>query len=79
MSVHIRTKEPIEGSVEYSFKLDPVLGEVIFVENGNMLLVKSCNTILFCCSMENIGYMVRREEPEEDSRLNKRRKAWKKD
>lgn len=66
MSVHIRTKEPIEGSVEYSFKLDPVLGEVIFIENGNMLLVKSCNTILFCCSMENIEYMVRREEPEED-------------
>lgn len=40
MSVYIRTKEPIKGVVEYSFKLDSVLGEVIFVENGNILLVK---------------------------------------
>ena len=29
MSVYIRTKEPIKGVVEYSFKLDSVLGEVI--------------------------------------------------
>lgn len=44
MSVYIRTKEPIKGVVEYSFKLDSVLGEVIFVENGNILLVKNCGT-----------------------------------
>ena len=51
MSVYIRTKEPIKGVVEYSFKLDSVLGEVIFVENGNILLVKNCGIILFCCSI----------------------------
>ena len=66
MSVYIRTKEPIKGAVEYSFKLDPVLGEIIFVESGNILLVKNCSIILFCCSIDNIEYMVRREELEED-------------
>ena len=66
MSVYIRTKEPIKGAVEYSFKLDPVLGKVIFVESGNVLLVKNCDIILFCCSIGNIEYMVRRDELEED-------------
>ncbi len=77
MSVYIRTKEPIKGVVEYSFKLDSVLGEVIFVENGNVLLVKNCGIILFCCSIDNIEYMVRIDEAEKDfgGRLNKRRKT----
>lgn len=66
MSVYIRTKEPIKGVVEYSFKLDSVLGEVIFVENGNILLVKNCGIILFCCSIDNIEYMVRIDEAEKD-------------
>lgn len=77
MSVYIRTKEPIKGVVGYSFKLDSVLGEVIFVENGNVLLVKNCGIILFCCSIDNIEYMVRIDEAEKDfgGRLNKRRKT----
>lgn len=62
MSVYIRTKEPIKGVVEYSFKLDSVLG----VENGNILLVKNCGIILFCCSIDNIEYMVRIDEAEKD-------------
>ena len=66
MSVYIRTKEPIKGVVEYSFELDSVLGEVIFVENGNILLVKNCGIILFCCSIDNIEYMVRIDEAEKD-------------
>lgn len=67
MSVYIRTKEPIKGAVEYSFNIDTKREECLYIEDGNIVLIRGYRGILFCCSMENIEYIVKGDDIEAES------------
>lgn len=66
MFVYIKTKKPIKGIDEFSFDIDQVYEECLYVEDGNTVLVRGYRGILFCCSMENIEYIVKGDDIEKE-------------
>ena len=67
MFIYIKTKKPIKGIKEFSFNINERYEECSYVEDGNVVLIKGYRGILFCCSMENIEYIVKGDSVEKES------------
>lgn len=39
----------------------------MYIEDGNIVLIRGYRGILFCCSMENIEYIVKEDDIEAES------------
>lgn len=67
MFVYIKTKNLIKGVNEFSFNIDTKREECLYIEDGNIALIRGYRGILFCCSMENIEYIVKEDGIEAES------------
>ena len=67
MFVYIKTKNLIKGVNEFSFNIDTKREECLYIEDGNIVLIRVCRGILFCCFMENIEYIVKGDGIEAES------------
>lgn len=67
MFVYIKTKNLIKGVNEFSFNIDTKREECLYIEDGNIVLIRGYRGILFCCSMENIEYIVKEDGIEAES------------